>query len=75
MVGFPRILLVNTSKTDNRIMATMNQLKILPHHSEKISIFLTKALVASMMEPPLYQIPLPPRLRVVPTLLKGERDY
>jgi hypothetical protein len=46
MVGLPRILLVNISKSDNPTMKIMDQLKILPHHSDKESIFLTKALIA-----------------------------
>jgi len=52
MVGLPRILLVKTSKTDNKITATMNQLKIFPHHSDKVSIFLRIDFKASIKEPP-----------------------
>jgi hypothetical protein len=45
MVGLPKNLLVNTSKSDNVIMATTNQLKIFPLHSEIASMPLTSALI------------------------------
>ena len=45
MVGLPRNLLVITSKSDNEIMATTSQLKILPLHSETASIKLTSILI------------------------------
>ena len=45
MVGLPKNLLVNTSKSDNEIMATTNQLKILPLHSEIASMQLTSTLI------------------------------